>query len=307
MKAIPAAFMISATLLAFVVGGSDVTWAQTSDSQSCGDRTAVCTPSVRSDKYVYSWDGKSLKRASQRSGERADSVNQRVYRYLYMPACAGAAPAGVTGTIVGDESCTNAVANPACPPGEFAMWNYRRLAGPPQALAGLPGPAPWTRAPGVVCLAADQAWTLPDLTRLAHEHLQKHVTRPHATVQPASTGLAQLPVIAHTPAAGPVDLDVTQPFPGHLHATPTYTWDFAEGPPQPGPGRRYDGTSPTTHPGHYVCHTYHTAGTRPITVTLTWTATFTVAGLHLPVQPITFTDTTTIDIHAARSQLVDAP
>ena len=50
------------------------------------------------------------------------------------------------------------------------------------------------------------------------------------------------------------------------------------------PGRGYDGTDPAEAPGRYVTHTFRSTDRHQVTVTTTWRATYTVAGLG--TQPV---------------------
>ena len=50
------------------------------------------------------------------------------------------------------------------------------------------------------------------------------------------------------------------------------------------PGQAYDGTDPADAPDRYVTHTFRGTGSHAVTVTTTWTATYTVAGLG--TQPV---------------------
>ena len=130
------------------------------------------------------------------------------------------------------------------------------------------------------------------------------MSRPVAQVEPPNGALVQLPVIVHTTPAADVGFIVTQPFPGRLSASPSYAWDFGEGEVLQGAGTAYDGTSPTRDPDHYLAHTYTSAGPRQVTLTMTWNATFSVAGFTIPLQDIVFTDSAAVQVRSAHSELV---
>ena len=297
---------LALVLTAMTPGGS--AWAQTCDVLIDN----ACTPEqpeVQSDGYVYDWDGSSLSRARPVAGRRGvDARDRRVYEYAYTPACRDNVAPDEAGVFPSDASCSNAVSGPMCPPAQFAMWTYRRLVGPPaalaRALAADPGAGGWRRRP-VTCIGAQRRWSLAELTAIARQYLAERVSRPEALLEPPNGGITRLPVIAHTPPAGPVWFAVTRPVPGRLSATPSYRWDFGEGPAREGPGRAYDGTSPTGNPDYYVAYPYTGTGTKRVSLRMTWTATFAVAGLRIPLEDIAFTDTATIDIRQARSILVD--
>ncbi|HLZ38643.1 MAG TPA: PKD domain-containing protein [Mycobacteriales bacterium] len=137
--------------------------------------------------------------------------------------------------------------------------------------------------------------------------LEERLPRPAFTVQPARRAVVQLPVIVAAVQHPDAGFDVTVPVPGRLAATASYAWNFGEGEGAgaSGPGRPYDGTSPTRHPGHYVSHTYRRAGAATVTLTVTWTATFTLDdGTQFPLAPLRFSTDRRVAVHATRTELV---
>ncbi len=224
------------------------------------------------------------------------------YEYRFTPACGGNGP--TEDGIGGDADCLGATMNPACPPGDFAMFAFRRVIGPAQAVAADPAGGDWTEQP-IRCLGAEETWDLPDLTAIAREYLEDRVSQPDARVEPEVGALVNLPVIVHTTPAAEVGFDVTQPFPGRLSAAPSYLWNFGEGEVLEGPGTPYDGTSPTRNPGYYLAHTYTAPGAHEVELEMTWTATFTVAGFTIPLEDIVFTDSAAVQVRSAHSELVD--
>jgi hypothetical protein len=101
-------------------------------------------------------------------------------------------------------------------------------------------------------------------------------------------------------------MQVQQPVPGLLVATPTYTWKFDDGATVTGAGLPYDGTDPRVDPGHYASHTYTAAEAHAsVTLTVTWNATFTVAGQAFTIPRLVMPPiTTTFSVHEAHSVLV---
>ena len=139
------------------------------------------------------------------------------------------------------------------------------------------------------------------------EYLEERVSGPAISVEPRGGGLVNLPVVVHTDPSPPVGFEVTVPVPGRLAAEPAYRWSFGQGRSASGPGRPYTAAvSPRSDPGYYVAHAYREPGRHTITLTNTWTATFTVAGIVVPLDPIVLTDTTEVLVREARSTLVAA-
>lgn len=128
---------------------------------------------------------------------------------------------------------------------------------------------------------------------------------PPILLQPTDA-IVNLPVIASTEDREPVTIELDDPIVGTAMATPEYVWSFAPGAGGHGPGRPYDGTSPTGNPGYYVAHTYGGLGTATVELTVTWRVTFTIPGYP----PVELTDvvreaSATSVVRAAGSELVD--
>lgn len=293
--------------------------AQADDCNSVHGRTCD-GPRVGNGKYVYAYDAERglLSRSRPSFGGRVTDgtgKNARVWEESYSPACREAMPPGEDGTTPDTGNCQNAVANPNCDPGEFAMWGYRRLVGPPQQVARELDPdalddTDWQLIrPEPYCFGPDQEWDLGDLAEIARadisEYLEAHAIRSDIRLEPEGGTLVNVPVLAHTDQAPPIGFDVTEPFPGRLDATAGYSWDFGEGPAQEGLGHPYTPTvSAFAHDGYYIAHAYTGAGPRTITLTTTWTATFTVAGFTIPLPPIEFSNSADLTVREARSALI---
>ena len=117
-----------------------------------------------------------------------------------------------------------------------------------------------------------------------------------AVVQPAGQTLVNLPTIfAATGATEPFSRDFVAfgVLPIRLDIHPVeWTWRFGgTAVTSSTPGRAYDGTDPADPPGRYVTHTFRSTGSHAVTVTTTWTATYTVAGLGTQPVPGSVTPT----------------
>jgi hypothetical protein len=313
-------FLVGITLIVVVVAP-----AAPAQASHCGFVDPNCSeePQVTNDGYVYDFDASAgvLSRARPQVGQQVVSPGDpRVWEYAYTPACGTNRPPNEDGTFPDDPSCMGAVDNSGCPPQQFAMWGYRRLVGPADLVLDERDPAApddtdWTRQPGVTCIGAEETWTVAELTAGAftslREYLEEHAQTPEAQAQPAGGSLVNLPVVVHTRQADDVELDITLPLPGVLRASPSYVWTFGPG-ESPGPGEQHEGPgvpydraiSPLTSPGYYVSHAFTSTGTKTITVTNTWTATFTVAGFEIPLDELVFTDDVTVGVASARSELI---
>ncbi len=300
------------TLVAVLAFGMPMALASCHDD-SFIDQTG-CTPAVvGGDKYVYSYDPDAgvLRRARPRAGEQVSKEGSRaLWEYAYTPACMVNGPPDENGVFPGGEDmCLQADAVGACPPDEFGMYGYRRLLRDEQG-ADVEAPV-WERIPGIHCFGAEQEWTRAELTQIAQnligEYLEEHAAAARVALEPPGGTLVNLPVVAHTEELPDIGFTVTQPFPGRLDAAASYTWDFGEGAHQDGPGRPYTPeVSPLADPGYYVAYPYTTAGTKKITLTTTWGATFTVAGIEIPLDSITFDTSAQVEVFTARSELVAA-
>ncbi len=273
-----------------------------------------CGPAVvGGDKYVYSYDPDAgvLRRARPRAGQQVGSEASRaLWEYAYTPACMFNGPPDENGVFTGgDATCLQADALAACPVDEFAMYGYRRLVRDEQGAAAVS--PQWERLPGVHCFGADEVWTRAELAQIANdligEYLEDRAAPGVIRLEPPGATLVNLPVVAHTNELPDIGFPVTQPFPGRLDATASYAWDFGEGDQQEGAGTPYTAdVSPLKNAGYYVSHPYTTAGTKTVTLTTAWDATFTVAGINIPVESITFETSAQVQVFTAHSELVAA-
>jgi hypothetical protein len=140
------------------------------------------------------------------------------------------------------------------------------------------------------------------------EDVRDHLPTLAVRVQPNPTAVVNLPVIVSAPVEPAPNFDVDEPVPGAVTVTSTYRWTFDDGATLIGPGRAYDGTDPSTAPsGYYLAHTYtHADAHASATLTVTWHATFTLAG----GPPVALPDITTpaqtvrFEVHEVKSVLV---
>lgn len=123
---------------------------------------------------------------------------------------------------------------------------------------------------------------LADVQALLADYLREELLpQPTVSVQPDGRGFAGLPTIVSTPVPPAFTFNVDEPVLATISAVPTYYWTFGDGATGPNaPGRPYDPEiSPLQFPDAYVAHSYDEPGEYLITLTVTWTGTFTVPGV----------------------------
>lgn len=122
-----------------------------------------------------------------------------------------------------------------------------------------------------VCLYAGQSVSLATVEAAAHEEIRKRLTPPIVTSAPPGRSLVGLLTIYSTTPQPEPSINITQPVPGEIRATPAYTWDFGDGLTGVGPGLAYQaGDLPSKLPGKYLGATYRAAGVKHATLTVTW-------------------------------------
>jgi hypothetical protein len=212
-------------------------------------------------------------------------------RATFAPYCEG----NVAGTIfIGDSLCIRAEVTCALHGSDAVLALWMRLV----PIFG--GPA---RMEGPVCFSGSSKTELGPLIQAQAEQAIGPAPPP-IRLQPTDA-IVNLPAIASTDPRGTITTEINEPVRGTLRATPSYVWDFGDGGGGHGPGIPYDGTSPVRDPGHYVAHTYRALGTPTVTVTVTWSVTFTIPGyLPIPLQPVVRESTASTTIREASSQLV---
>jgi hypothetical protein len=169
-----------------------------------------------------------------------------------------------------------------------------------------PTTSPWDVVDQVCTGSVPPPISVQQVVQDMSEYERTHVPIPVPDVQPEGTALVNLPVIVSVPQPQPVTMQVQEPVPGTLVATPTFTWTFDDGATVTGAGIPYDGTDPRANPAHYVSHAYTAADAHAsVTLTVTWNATFTAAGQVFPIASLTMPPiTTTFAVNEAHAVLV---
>lgn len=149
---------------------------------------------------------------------------------------------------------------------------------------------------------------MAQVTATAHEELRKRIVAP--TIGSAPLGqktLINIITIYHTQRQPEPRLEITQPAPGSITATPEYRWDFGDGQTALGPGLAYTPPDdPTRLPGKYLGPTWTTPGIKHVTLTVTWRVVFRLEGItSIPLDPIVLTATEDKHAVTARAVLVN--
>jgi hypothetical protein len=152
---------------------------------------------------------------------------------------------------------------------------------------------------------------MADVVAAVREQLVKQVGRPTISIQPpGGRALVNMPVLYSAPAQHVTALQITQPLAGAIAADPAYTWDLGESQQAAGTGHPYNPRVDPQDPSnasYYVAGVYRRAGEQRATVTLTWDATIQLGAgpgaLTVPLDPITFTATATINTVSATNRL----
>ena len=174
------------------------------------------------------------------------------------------------------------------------------------------GATEWTLRPGTICRDVGDPIPLAEveaeIMRVIEERFQ-HVAEPTITLAPAVDAIVNLPVLASTEDPGPLGFDITNPLPGRVEATSSYTWTWSNGVTNSGAGVGYDGTSPTRNPGHYpVQSTFTGGGSGSVGLQVVWTITLMVDGLApiTDIEPLEYEASAGFGVRSARTVLVDS-
>jgi hypothetical protein len=250
------------------------------------------SPVATSDGYVYAYDAATQTFVPVPKSAAGTAAPDTFYRYAISPACPNALPFNAIDCVTADQFCATV--------GQAGVHeNVWREEIAPVATTWI--------VVGALCTGGAAApISIQAAAAGASEFEQDHLPVPTPVVQPGAIAIVNLPIIVSVAQAGPQILQVQLPVPGELIATPSYSWTFNNGITITGPGIPYDGTDPRADPTHYVSDTYTAADPAgSVTLTVTWTATFTVAGIAVPVPPVVMPPiVTTFTVHEARSVLV---
>lgn len=166
---------------------------------------------------------------------------------------------------------------------------------------------------GYVCLRpGQQPVSVDDITGEVRTFVDELVPRdPQVVVQPAGGALVSVPALVRAEmSTAPVtdDFFTGSGFTVQVTARPVrWEWTFGEGGPRSYayPGAAYDGTDPTTS-GRHVTHTYRTPGTRPVQVTVVWSASYQLPGVGtVEVGEVRRpSEVEQVQVRSARSELV---
>jgi hypothetical protein len=216
--------------------------------------------------------------------------------WAYVPACDGNDPDATTSGLCTGALCTAPTGDPG-----VLFWQFSRRVN--QASA------PW-ELQGSQCLAGERRVDLADVeaeVRRIVEERFRDIAQPTIELAPASAALVNLPVLAWTADRRDVTLDITQPLPGRITASPEYRWEWSNGATASGPGRAYSpAVSPTADPGYYVATTYDRPGRADVTLTVRWNGQVTVPGVPaVDIDALVYTSSASVPVREARSVLVD--
>jgi hypothetical protein len=256
--------------------------------------------------YHYNADERAFYSVPARQTEtRAAEGDGPSWEILYVTwACGFNQPENPGDVLCNDSYCTTST-------GERGVWRvvYRRLEGSGD---------PWTPWPGSngmsqlrECLESTDPITLDqirDELLAIIEDRYRQISAPQIRIDPPGSALVNLPVLASTDDPGIQGFSITNPLPGAVEAAPTYAWTWSNGDTSSGPGRPYDGTSPTGNPDYYgVLSTYSRSGDGSVALEVTWDVVLTVPG-NPPVTdiaPLIYTADADFTVRSAGTVLVD--
>lgn len=217
-------------------------------------------------------------------------------QWSYVPTCDGNTPGGNA------DACSAALCTaPGGEPG-VTFWVFSRPVDPPDSA--------WTMA-GTQCIPGEQRVDLADVEARVRQIIEdkfREIAEPQVSVAPEAGGLVNLPVLAWTSDPGVVTLDIEQPLPGQIRATPDFEWLWSNGTTSVGPGQPYSPSiSPTATPDRYVHAVFRERGDAFVTLTVTWTGDVTVPGLPpVDIDPLVYSSPVSFSVREARAQLVDS-
>jgi len=215
--------------------------------------------------------------------------------WSHVATCDGNSP-GANGLLCLAALCTAPDGRPGT-----QFWVFSRPLDPPGSS--------WTLQ-GTQCVPGELRVDLADVEaeiRRVVEEKFREIVQPTIQLSPRNGGLVNLPVLAWTDDRGEVTLDIEQPLPGTVRATPSYEWTWSNGTTATGPGIPYSpGISPTAQPDRYVHAVYRQRGEASVTLTVTWEGDVSVPGVPpVDIEPLVYSVPASLAIREARAELVD--
>lgn len=243
---------------------------------------------------------------SNTGGVAGDLRSSVAYEYTYVTACPNDKTLDPVQGFTSSEDCQAAH---SCPDATQTRMHVA------QRTVASTGTGPWTYV-GTQCLGPTQmpAFDPAAAGAFALDYFQHlPLPEPGVHVQPGDRQVVNLPTIVSADAPPVGQWSVTHaPFPTiAITGTPHWTIDFGDGSvlTSDDPGRAFDGTNPVADPRHYLAHAYtEPASARTVTVTVTWTAIYTLGADPTPLAmngTVTRTSATTVPVDEAESLLTN--
>jgi hypothetical protein len=222
--------------------------------------------------------------------------SEPMLEYTFVPTCQANAP-GSAGGICAAALCTTSAGEPG-----VTFWQFSRPVDPPGS--------GWTLQ-DTICVPGERRVDLADIEAQVRQIIEdkfREIAEPQIQFAPQTAALVNLPVLAWTQDVGDVRLDIEQPLPAAIDASPQYRWQWSNGTASEGPGRPYSpDVSPTEDGSFYVSSSYKRRGEASVTLTVTWRAQVTVPGVEpVDLDPLVYTSSASLPVREARSVLVDA-
>ena len=195
---------------------------------------------------------------------------------------------GVDGVCVGSQQ--------GCPDGQYRMRVLRRV---PPATA-------WDHVGNLCVGGASRPVAVAEVGARVRDRFVDLLPPPKPSFQPPDGALVNLPTVFASGQREGERADEFEllGFPVQVVAQPSWTWDFGDG------GALTTTEAGGRYPDMSVRHTYREAGQRRVTVTSSWTGTFTVDGLGpfaVTGGPVTQAADLEVTVREAAGQLVTGP
>ena len=289
-RIVGAVFVITAVLVVTVPAEADECWRDSFGRTVCTDLPA--------EGFGYYYDRATQTFYPEGALDGSETVDGIRIQLKYVVNCVGNTTDNPTAI---GECSTSICAMPDGTPGVSYQVYFRTG-----------GATEWTLRPGTICRDIGDPIPLAEveaeIMRVIEERFQ-HVAEPTITLAPAVDAIVNLPVLASTEDPGPLGFGITNPLPGRVEATSSYTWTWSNGVTNSGAGVGYDGTSPTRNPGHYpVQSTFTGGGSGSVGLQVVWTITLLVDGLApiTDIEPLEYEASAGFGVRSARTVLVDS-